>query len=114
MNTTTLVTILAYSVAFGITFVHISGIPNFIKTQLVKRGKWIERVPLTTYDPTGKGYAEHPKRLKPLDCEICMAFWSCVILATFPTLLTYTIINALFIGCIVACLTVLAYRFLKP
>lgn len=52
------------SACLSLLIIHVIGLPMYVKS-------WIWK----------KDYQKH--RLKPLDCEHCLAFWICVILSFF-------------------------------
>ena len=64
------ISIIISAACFGIIFAEVSPIPMWIKKAL----KW------TDTDYFGNKYY---KQLKPLDCYVCMAFWSAFFLFLF-------------------------------
>lgn len=98
------------SSCLAILFVELSGIPDAAKAWLAKKRIWYK--PAFSERMGISGGKAYPRRIKPLDCALCLSFWICLSLGVFSEHLE--IKEAILTAAISSVFTVGITKFLKP
>lgn len=109
---TNIITIIIASACFGITFVE-SGIPNAVKRFLMRKKIWYKKGHLMggNFIPDKTDGTLFTRRIKPFDCEFCMAFWICLTLLHYKAGLL--IMESIGYSCISAVITKLTMKIIN-
>lgn len=100
LNYLHIASIIFASACIGITFAELSGIPDVIK-----------KLVLPWWNKQDIYKKKYPRRIKPLDCHLCLTFWICLYLCNHREGLDVWVSLAL--ACVAAVTSVLIMKLIR-